>query len=96
MAGQDAVTVPSARVSVTDDGVAGGLGAGVGVGVGVGVGSGVCGPADAELRHPLQPASLPARTPTMYVLALSALLMVMLVPAWLSDAALQLCRLSEV
>ena len=49
-----AVSVPSARVTLTDDGVAGGLAAG-----------GAYGPAGGELRQPLQPASLPARTPMM-------------------------------
>ena len=78
----DAVTVPSARVTVTDDGVAGGV---------------TNGAMASELRHPLHwPESLPARTATMYDLALSAPLMVMLVPTWLSDAAVQLCRLSEL
>ena len=70
---------------------------GVGVGVGVGVGSGVNGPADGELRQPLQPWVLPARTPTMYDLALSTL-MVMLLPAKSSlgtAAALQLWPLLE-
>ncbi len=43
-----------------------------GAGVGVDLG-GVNGPAAAELVHPPQPRSLPARTPMMYVLALSAL-----------------------
>ena len=61
------------------------------LGVGVGVG-GVYGPEDEELTQPLSPPELRARTPTMYVLALSTL-MVMLVPVWLSAARLQLLPL---
>ena len=42
-----------------------GVGVGVGVDVGVGVGVGTKGPAAGELRQPLQPWELPARTPTI-------------------------------
>ena len=50
---------PSLRVTLTEATAPGG-------------GGGVYGPAAAELRQPPQPWSLPARTPTTYVFALSA------------------------
>ena len=70
-----------------------GAGSGVGVGVGVGVGWGWYGPMDGELRQPLHwSLSLPARTPTMYDLPLSALNVRLLVGMfrWLLTGACQL------
>ena len=64
------VTLPSPAVAVRPAGASGREGSGVGVGVGVG---GVYGPTVGESLHSLQPLSLPARTPTMMFLALSAL-----------------------
>ena len=64
-AGQLAVRDPSARVTVTDEGVAGGI-------------VGVYGAAGGEFRQPLSPALLRARTPTRYVLLFVTLSMVML------------------
>ena len=56
---QDAVTVPSARVTLTDETAPGG--------------GGVYGPTVGESVHSLQPLSFQARTPTMMLFALSAL-----------------------
>ena len=60
--------MPSARSTATEAGVAGGDG-------------GTNGPAAGELRQPLSPCSLRARTPTMYVALLVTGLTVMPVPA---------------
>ena len=76
-----AVKEPSVRVTDTDSGVPGGAGvggAGEGAGGAGGVGA-VYGPAGDEFRQPLKPAPLRARTATMYVSPLEALI-VMLVP----------------
>ena len=72
-------------------GVVGGVLVGSGVGVGSRLG-GVYGPDDGELVQGPQPLSLPARTPTIYVLELSAL-KVRLVPRtflWSLTGACQL------
>ena len=58
-ASHDAVSVPSARVTVTAPTAAGGCGSGVGSGAG-----GVYGPLAGEFRQPLPPAPFFARTPT--------------------------------
>ena len=90
-ASHDAVSVPSARVTVTAPTAAGGVGAG-----------GVYGPLAGEFRHPLPPAPFFARTPTTYVFALSASNVMLVTPfvvfasaGWSSAARLQLALPSE-